>query len=218
MQSRWISVAALLALAVTFPAGSAHGQPVDALQPAPARPALVFNPNTPDRCEWFFITESNINYAPMNAPNSRFMLDDSFGLMKQVGERTAVGASIDLILAGDVHYAPTVRYKRWHGRQSLDLMLGYVPGELAGPTGPILTARYSPAPRYHMQIGACRYNEDATGLYYPPGSYFPAYLVEERKPLRVFAGIGFGGIPGISMWGAQAVVLMVVAATFAGWN
>jgi len=215
MKSLCISVFALVALAVAFPAVPAHSQPVDALQPAPARPTLLFNPNTSERCGWFFISESNVSYVPLDShePSDKFMVDDSIGLMKNVGSRNAVGASMDAIIAqGDVHYAPTVRYKRWYGTRSVDLMLGYTSSIENGPTGPILTARYSPARLIHMQVGACRFQE----LFYPNND--PYLPLEERKSLRVFAGIGFGGVPGVALWGVQAAGLLIAMAALAGDN
>ena len=211
-QPLWIFVATLVAVVVACRAVSADGQPVDVRQPAPAQRGLAFSPDTPDRCKWFFITESNVSFVPMDAssPFDKLLIDDSCGLMKNVGSRDAVGASMDLILAQDFHFAPTLRYKRWFGAHSVDLMLGYIPGETEGPTGPILTARYSPARLFQIQIGGCRYRQ-TTYQYIDPSGW-----TEERTPLQFFLGIGFGGAAGTALWGVQAILVGAAASAYGG--
>ena len=90
-------------------------------------------------------------------------------------------------------------------------MLGYTSSLENGPTGPILTARYSPARLFQMQIGACQFQEIHLNS-------DPNLPVEGRKSLRMFAGLGFGGVPGVSLWAVQAAGLLIAAAALAGDN
>jgi hypothetical protein len=209
--TRWIATAVLAACAFALLGfAPAHAQPADTLSIDRPPRVLVFNPDTPDRCEWFFVTEFSTSYVPMATVDGydNFLFDDSFGLMKNAGSHTAVGASMSFLLAqGEIHYTPTVRYKRWLGTRSVDVTLGYAAGELQGPTGPILTARYSPTRWFHMQAGACRIREVRYLDY-------PEFSVEERRPIRMFAGVGFGGVAGVGLWAAQAVGIVILTSLY----
>lgn len=217
MKPRSCSVVGMVVMLAASGIAPVQAQSVETARPVPAHKTVAFNPNTPDRCDWFFITESNVSITRLSNPvesGDKLLINDSFGLMKQVGARAAVGASIDFIAAQDLHYAPTLRYKRWYGSRSVDLTLGYVPGELAGPTGPIVAARFSPARLLHIQVGACQYREFHD--HFESYGYSYTYSLDEQKKMHGFIGIGFGGAAGAALWGVQAIAVGAAASAYSG--
>jgi hypothetical protein len=177
--------------------------------------ALVFAPDRPERCDYFLVTEFTTSFTgakPGDAFDS-FLYTDAIGVMRNVDRSRAVGASIDVHLAnGAVRLAPTLRFKQWlKGRGSVDLLVGYAPStiEQEGVTGVIVDVRYSPAVWCHVQAGACRIR-DVSSIF-----YYPEFRVEEDTRLRLHAGVGLGGVPGVASWGVQAVGFALLAAAFA---
>jgi len=200
---------AWLAVAV---AGVLAGSPVHAQSDgvslaAPARHTTVaFSPDRLDRCTYFFVTEFDASLTPgveTRDAVDRLLFTDALGLMRNIDRTRAVGISIDAHLsAGGFRFAPTLRFKQWlAGRASLDLALGYATDDIEheGVVGPIVDVRYSPSEWFHLQAGACRIRN--VGFI----TYYPEYSVDEQSPLRFYAGVGLGAVPGVVSWGAQAV-------------
>lgn len=131
--------------------------------PSSTRP-FSFNPD-PD-VDYFLVTEfraSRVAIPDTQDPIDSYLFTDSFGLMKRLSRANAVGATIDFHLAeGEFSAAPSIRYRRWLTRkQSLELSAAYASGDKT-LGGPIVEARYSPLPLFHVQIGVARYTERTT--------------------------------------------------------
>jgi hypothetical protein len=182
---------------------------------APHR-TIVFGPDRPERCDYFFVTEFSVGATNRKSQDAvdRFLLTDGLGVMRNIDRRRALGVSIDAHLAaGAIRFAPTIRYKHWlAGRSSIDLLLGYAHTAIQqeGVTGPIVDVRYSPTQWFHVQAGACRIRNVRSIFYYPD------FHVDEDTRLRVHAGIGLGGVPGVVSWGVQAIGAVGVALALTG--
>jgi hypothetical protein len=188
----------------------AHAQAAEP-DPAPSRKRFSFTPRPGDRCEYFFVTEFQASYTSARAqdPVDRYIFTDSFGLMRNVG-RGAVGASLDVSLAlGAVRFSPMVRYKRWLGSKQSVESVGHFLEDSPGLVGPIVTARYCPVNYFHLQAGVCQYREQWT-VVTNPYNYPDDFEFHDEKTYRVFGGLGFGGIPGVSLWGAQLVGVVIL--------
>lgn len=194
--------------------------PASAVAGSPAEPhrAIVFAPDRPERCDFFFVTEFNAGFTGGTSQDGvdRYLFTDALGLMRNVDRSRAVGASIDAHLTGGaIRFAPTVRYKQWLiGRSSLDLTLGYTTAAIdqEGVVGPIVHVRYSPTSWFQLQAGACRVRNVTSSFYYP------YYHVNQTTRTHVFAGAGLGGLPGVLSWGAQAIGILALAAALSGMN
>lgn len=180
--------------------------------------ALVFSPDRPERCDFFFVTEFNAGMTGVESQDAldKFLFTDAIGLMWNADRSRAIGVSIDAHLAnGALRFVPTLRAKQWlTGRSSMDLSLGYAftSIEQDGITGAIFQVRYSPTQWIHLQAGGCRVRE-VSSIW-----YFPDYHVEEVTQFRIYGGVGLGGVPAVVAWGAQAVGFATVVALFAGSN
>ncbi len=178
------------------------------------RRTIVFTPDRPDRCEYFFVTEFNVSATGVKSQDGvdRFLFTDALGVMRNIDRSRAVGLSLDAHLAaGGIRFAPTIRFKQWlAGRSSLDLLVGYAhtPIEQEGVTGAIVDARYSPTAWFHIQAGACRIRSVSSIWYYPD------YHVNEDTQLAFHAGVGLGGVPGVVSWGVQGIGFGVLYAMF----
>jgi hypothetical protein len=181
----------------------------------PVRRRFAFNPAPYGQCDYFIITEFSASVVGRTTqdPVDSFLFSDGLGLMRNVGERSSLGGSVDAHIAqGEFKLSPTVRYKHWLSRrQSMDLLVGYMLGQRDGMFGPIATVRYSPAPYLHLQAGACQERRHWTTYDFQSGTL----QFHDRKQFRVYGGLGLGGVPGLVSWGAQAVgglALLAVAA------
>jgi hypothetical protein len=167
--------------------------------------AIVFSPDRPDRCDYFFVTEFSTGITGVKSQDGadRFLFTDALGLMRNIDRTRAVGVSIDAHLtAGALRVAPTLRFKQWlAGRSSLDLSLGYAHTSIVqeGVVGPIVDVRYSPTAWFHVQAGACRIRTVSSIF------YFPDLHVDQSSRVEFYAGAGLGGVPGVISWGAQAI-------------
>lgn len=179
---------------------------------------IVFAPDRPDRCDYFFVTEFNVGVTGVKSQDGvdRFLFTDALGLMRNIDRTRAIGVSLDAHLtAGAVRFTPTIRFKQWlAGRKSLDLSLGYASTSLEqeGVVGAIVDVRYSPTAWFHVQAGACRIRS-VTSIW-----YYPDYHVEEDTQFQAHAGVGLGGVPGVISWGVQAIGFAGLALTFSGMN
>ena len=177
---------------------------------------IVFIPDRPDRCDYFFVTEFNVGATGVKSQDGvdRFLFTDALGLMRNIDRTRAIGVSIDAHLtAGAIRFAPTIRFKQWLvGRRSVDLSLGYATTSIAqeGVVGPIVDMRYSPTAWFHLQAGACRIRNVRSIWYYPD------YHVDEDSQVQLYAGAGLGGVPAVISWGAQAIGFAGVALAFSG--
>ena len=183
------------------------------------RKTVSFSPDRHDRCDYFWITEFDASLTPgvdVRDAVDGFIFTDALGLMRNIDRSRAVGISVDAhVAAGGFRFAPTLRFKQWlAGRASLDLSLGYVTNDIEheGVVGPIVDVRYSPNEWLHFQAGACRIRN--VGFI----TYYPEYSVDEQSPLRFFAGVGLGAVPGVVSWGAQAIGFATVLAMFSGMD
>lgn len=206
----WVARFTLLAGLCLF--GTARAQ---VTEETVARKRFAFNPHPGDRCEYFLVTEFSASFSSARSPQDpvdRYVFTDSFGLMKNLGGRGAVGAAIEVSLAqGEVHYAPTARYKHWlGGMQSVEVTAGHFLSDSPGLIGPIVTARYSPVNYFHLQAGVCRYREQWTTVTYPY-IYPNSFEFHDERNYRVFGGVGLAGVPGAISWGGQAVALVIAA-------
>jgi hypothetical protein len=170
----------------------------------PLRRETVFNPAPPSQARWFFLTETTASW--MLAPASRYrglLLTNSLGMMCNFGASNAIGWSVDLH-QGNAQFqiAPMLRYRHWFDEhQSFDVAAGYLAGRTYGLAGPIAYVRYSPTPMFHLHAGVAGirsydYTLDPQG--------YPRY--HERRRMQTFAGLGFGGVPGAVLMGAQVLL------------
>jgi len=179
---------------------------------------IVFSPDRPDRCDYFFVTEFNLGVTGVKSQDGvdRFLFTDALGLMRNIDRTRAVGVSVDAHLtAGAFRFAPTIRLKQWlAGRSSIDLSLGYATTsiEQEGVAGPIVDVRYSPTTWFHVQAGACRIR-NVRSIY-----YYPTYHVGEDSQVQLHAGVGLGGLPGVISWGAQGIAFVGLMAALSGMN
>ena len=190
----------------------------DSLAAAPPHPAVVFAPDRPDRCDFFFVTEFSASTTAAHSQNGEddFIFTDALGLMRNVGRSQAVGLSIDAhVAAGNTRFVPTLRFKQWlAGRQSVDVLVGYAVDDplREGVVGPIVDLRYSPNAWFYVQAGACRVRSISSIFYYPE------YQVNQESPLRFHAGLGLGGVAGVASWGAQAIAIVGLLVAFSHMN
>jgi len=185
---------------------------------AQSRRTVVFAPDRPNRCDYFFVTEFNATATGANSQDAvdRFLFTDAVGIMRNIDGSRAVGLSLDAHLtAGELRFAPTVRFKQWlGGRSSLDVLFGYATDspEKEGVVGPVMDVRYSPTAWFHLQAGACRIR-NVTSIW-----YYPEYRVEGNTRFEFHAGVGLGGVPGVVSWGAQAVGAAVLVSLLSGMD
>jgi hypothetical protein len=218
--SRVSTLLACVLLAAGIPAANpAYAQENGAsIEPAESRKTIVFSPDRPERCDYFFVTEFNasVTGAQSQDPLDSFLFTDALGVMRNVGRSSALGASVDAhLINGNLSLTPTVRFKQWlGGRSSLDLSLGYANDDLEheGVVGPIVNARYSVNKWLHLQAGGCRVR-NVTSI-----SYVPDYHVTEQSSFQVYGGAGLGGLPGVISWGAQAIGFTVMSAMASGMD
>lgn len=212
--STWLAVAASAVLV----AGPVHAQPDTPHIMAESHKPIVFSPDRPDRCDYFFVTEFSTAVTGVKSQDGldRYLFTDALGLMRNIDRTRAVGASIDAHLsAGMVRFAPTLRFRQWLAdRSSIELSLGYASASITqeGVVGAIANLRYSPAAWCHVQAGACRIRQVRSIF------IFPDYRVDQNTQLQLYAGIGLGGVPGVISWGAQALGAVGLSLALSGMD
>ncbi len=161
------------------------------------------------RCDWFVVFEAGAAHVFVKADDwvDHTLFTNSLGLMRNIGERDAVGGSLDMHwVAGDVVMAPTVRWRRFLGRSaSAEAMVGWTNATREGVDGPIAQVRYAPTPQVYVLAGAFPYRRWEVVPYPQEGFATPKL----RNDTRVFAGIGFTGVPAAVAWATEALALAV---------
>lgn len=162
------------------------------------------------RCDWFLVFEIGAAGIAVRRDDwvDRTLFSNGAGLMRNVGERDAVGASLDLISTGDaVTLTPTVRWRRFVGRSaSVDASLGFVDNKDEGVHGPIARVKYAPIPQVYGEAGVTAFRRLEWEPLGPPNGPMIAHEVSDPA---VFGGIGFTGRPAAALWVAEAVAFAV---------
>lgn len=225
-----VSALSLAALFLCGPATAGRSAPPDrgsdptaVSQAIPAQGEqrrFSFSPDPFDQCKYFMITETSTDWVWMKVEDGfdQYIFTNSLGLMDNLDAHRAVGGSIDLRLArGHLSCAPALRYRQWFTRdQSVDLSVGYVSNHESdlfsySPrlAGPIVNARFNLTNYLYVQGGLCRFEGP---------SYLNNYLIPSGARFRTYGGIGLGGVPGVSLWGVEAVGLVLLALAFSGMS
>ena len=147
------------------------------------------------RCQWFLVTELGMARSSRDAYNPR--VDLALGLMRNVGRRAAIGASV-LASADESHSRSgfIVRYRRWlDPRIALEIGVGPIQFcELQGPQGcgPVRQSGVQVETAVHLSglVAATATFEHLGGrrLYWPTGE-FAGVLPEQN---RVYLGMKGG--------------------------
>lgn len=146
------------------------------------------------QCDWFPLLEAGVARLTTseNQWEDNVLFTNSVGLMRNVSERDALGASVDVHLTnGFGSWAPTVRWRRFVGASaSAEVSAGWVVNDHDGVRGPIAQLRYAPVPQVYAQVGATQYRHYDWDI--APGGAASAHL---KKDTRLFVGAGCNGVP-----------------------
>lgn len=167
------------------------------------------------KCDWFPLLEAGVARLATseNQWEDNVLFTNSVGLMRNVSERDALGASVDVHLTnGFGSWAPTVRWRRFVGASaSTEVSAGWVVNDHLGVRGPIGQLRYAPVPQVYAQIGATRYRHYEWSLA-PDGSLTSRL---ETDP-RLFVGAGCNGVPAAVTTVVEALALAVAFSVVMG--
>ena len=160
------------------------------------------------KCDWFPLLEAGVARMATseNQWEDNVLFTNSVGLMRNVSERDAIGASIDVHLTnGFGTWAPTARWRRFVGeRASAELSAGWVVNDHLGARGPIAQVRYAPVPQVYAQIGATQYRHYEWSV--APDGWLTSRL---KKDTRLFVGAGCNGVPAAVTTAVEALALAV---------
>lgn len=205
-----IAVLVLLQLAASAPETATAASSADSTKHSTvcwrARPA--------PRCQWLLVTEFGMSHSSRDTYSPR--ADVHLGLMRNVGSRSAVGASI--LMSSDESHRRSgliIRYRRWIDRRlAVELGAGRIGFcELQGPQGcgPVRQSGLEVETALHVSglVAATATFEHLGGrrMYWPTGE-FAGQLPEQN---RVYFGLKGGA------WAAPLAILglgVLVAATW----
>lgn len=161
-----------------------------------------------EKCDWFPLLEAGVARVTKseNQWEDNLLITNSAGLMRNVSERDALGASIDVHLTnGFGSWAPTARWRRFLGeRASAELSAGWIVNDHLGARGPIAQVRYAPVPQVYAQIGATQYRHYEWSV--APDGWLTSRL---KKDTRLFVGAGCNGVPAAVTTVVEALALVV---------
>lgn len=146
------------------------------------------------QCDWFPLLEAGVARLSTSEDEweDNVLFTNSVGLMRNVSERDALGASVDVHLTnGFGSWAPTVRWRHFVGASaSAELSAGWIVNDHLGARGPIAQVRYAPVPQVYAQIGATQYRHYEWSI--APDGWLTSRL---EKDTGVFVGAGCNGVP-----------------------
>lgn len=223
MRPRTTRLAALLAFACAVApfahahaadrVGSAFADSAAAVRARPASPdtgqhlAFRWTPAPRERCDWFPVFEAGVSRVGISAQDwvDQTLFTNSLGLMHNVSERDAVGASLDAHwMTGVVTLTPTVRWRRFVGRTgSVEASLGWVDNHGEGAHGPITQLRYAPVPQAAVQVGTLQYRRELWEAYELGWPVTPRVVSDTR----VFGGFTLAGRPASVAWATEGIAL-----------
>ncbi len=160
------------------------------------------------RCDWFPVLEAGVARLNLSeqAWEDNILFSNSVGLMRNVGERDAVGGSLDAHWTnGNVTLTPTVRWRRFYGRaSSAEASAGWMDNGKTGAHGPIAQVRWAPVPQVYLQAGAVQHRRYVWDV--APGGWLSTRQVNDT---RIFVGAGCNGVPAAVTTVVEALALAV---------
>lgn len=215
---------ALAALASSLPISPARAEDRvgggfrDSVRTFAARPVVAdtgqfrrlrWSPSPAAKCDWYVVFEAGIAHVFVRADDwvDNTLFTNSVGLMRNVGERDALGGSLDMhLVAGDIVIGPSVRWRHFVGNSaSAEAMVSWANAANEGVDGLMATLRYAPASQVYVEAGAFQYRRWEFVPYPQPGFG----IGHQRHDARAFAGIGFTGAPAAATWTVEALALAV---------
>ncbi len=169
---------------------------------------LRFSPAPRSRCDWFLSPEAGIAVLAAKADTwgDRMLLTNGIGLLRNVGERDAVGAALELFSTGEAStLAPSLCWRRFLGPgASLGAAVGFVENKEFGVHGPVARVQYAPIPSVGVQAGVIAYRRIE---WEHPVSGTAQVLAHERSDPAAFAGVNVTGKPAVLLSVAEALAL-----------
>ncbi len=182
------------------------------------RPHGCFQPHPADRCAWFPLIETNIQYRIAgDAPEAnRMTLDWRIGLMKNTSRRSAIGGVLFATAEGDFRAGAAVRARRWLSPStSLDLSAGL---NAVGTTNQGRMRAASPT--IDVRIASHDYLAATARLdlvRIQPYCYDPSCAgIGPVTTTRLYVGVGTGAVGGIVGFVATGVLAVIALIAIGG--